>query len=700
MTNFDLRNQRVGTQYIAGRDIIIASDAIAAIEHRRNRSIMLDRVEFCWITSVLDKSLQNAAPIILSLEEQPDAVETPWKVGLYLSNTSLHPLSRSKHITDIYDYAQGNLLILGESGSGKTTLLLQLTRDLLGRAREDENHRMPVVFNLTSWTVKQQRLNDWLVDELNNTYHIPYKLGQAWIDNDLVLPLLDGLDRVPQKYRTKCINAINTYRRNHGLVPTVVCCQSSSYLTQEAKLLLNTAVLVQSLTRSQIDAYLSAVDGNSGMLRSAMIADPILQELAQTPLMLTMLPLVSQEESVQEALLRADSPSELRRYVLATFVNRMLHDPRITSPFTPEQLFRWLTWLAWQMSHHNQAVFYIERLQPDWLIGSRFRKYYRGSVRLLVGLLSGLILGLFSFVLPFDFNSKITDRLLVGIISGLIAGVLFGLSTNRPILQMFYGSAKWKETEKIRPVEVVVWSWASMLRSLFKIETLKSSLLVGLLGLITVPFFGLRFGAYSTIMFIGVALLVTGLRSGLSHQKLKKRRFPNQGIWYSVRNSVVVGLLTGISRGLLGGLILGSVFGSFGIVFGVEGGVCLGLMAGLSSGGLASIQHFTLRELLFLSKYTPRNYSRFLLSAAKYKLIYSIGGGYIFFHPQLQDYFASQVNDCFPTLHASEKQIQDIQPESGLKSKKPRTAKNTKRRQIHYQQRRRQILIKNRGRKP
>src|SRR5258708_27922951 len=51
-------------------------------------------------------------------------------------------------------------LILGEPGSGKTTLLLQLARELLDRAEQDETHRMPVVFNLSSWADrKSTRLN-------------------------------------------------------------------------------------------------------------------------------------------------------------------------------------------------------------------------------------------------------------------------------------------------------------------------------------------------------------------------------------------------------------------------------------------------------------------------------------------------------------------------------------------------------------
>lgn len=69
-------------------------------------------------------------------------------------------------MTQVYDDADGELLILGAPGSGKTTLLLELARDLLFRAEQDEDHPIPVVFNLSSWAMKRQTLSDWLVEEL------------------------------------------------------------------------------------------------------------------------------------------------------------------------------------------------------------------------------------------------------------------------------------------------------------------------------------------------------------------------------------------------------------------------------------------------------------------------------------------------------------------------------------------------------
>ena len=50
-----------------------------------------------------------------------------------------------------------------------------------------------MVFPLSSWAAQRRPLADWLVDELQQRYDVPRKIGQVWVDADQVLPLLDGL---------------------------------------------------------------------------------------------------------------------------------------------------------------------------------------------------------------------------------------------------------------------------------------------------------------------------------------------------------------------------------------------------------------------------------------------------------------------------------------------------------------------------
>src|SRR5260370_22635594 len=60
-----------------------------------------------------------------------------------------------------------------------------------------------------------------------------------------------------------------------------------------------------------------------------------------------------------------------RQQILETYVRRMLSRRGIKTRYTPQQTRQWLAWLARQLKQHNQTVFYIERMQPELLIGGR-----------------------------------------------------------------------------------------------------------------------------------------------------------------------------------------------------------------------------------------------------------------------------------------------------------------------------------------
>ena len=71
------------------------------------------------------------------------------------------------------------------------------------------------------------------------------------------------------------------------------------------------------------------------------------------------------------------------------------------------------------------------------------------------------------------------------------------------------------------------------------------------------------------------------------------------------------------------------------------GGLTIGLVVGLSLGGLFSLRHFVLRQVLCMNRSAPLNYVRFLDYAASRLFLRKVGGGYIFVHRMLMDYFAS-----------------------------------------------------------
>jgi Predicted NTPase (NACHT family) len=382
-----------------------------------NRQRMLQRMHSRWITGVLEHPSTSPTSFLLTLsvQQMPDAVKNPWKSARKEAYHTRPTSFTTTHIMDVYTDADGELLLLGDPGAGKTTLLLTLLRTLLSRAEQDDTLPLPVVFQLASWAERRYHLADWLIEELHTKYQIPHKLASAWIMNDQVIPLLDGLDEVKENDRTACIQAINTYRQDHGLLSMVVCSRTADYMAQSERLILGNAVVIQPLTPQQIDMYLARAGHEHTAIRYALQHDPLLQEMATNPLMLTIL-VHSYHESQQKTITGTTSFEMLRHRILEYYVDHLLqshnHDPRAThatrhtrrkrhrhAPASPQQTKHWLHWLSVQLIQHNQTEFYLERMQPDWLANMQQRQQYRNTaIRLVYSLEIMVIAALFSLI--------------------------------------------------------------------------------------------------------------------------------------------------------------------------------------------------------------------------------------------------------------------------------------------------------------
>lgn len=81
-----------------------------------------------------------------------------------------------------------------------------------------------------------------------------------------------------------------------------------------------------------------------------------------------------------------------------------------------------------------------------------------------------------------------------------------------------------------------------------------------------------------------------------------------------------------------------------GLQVGLSIGLIVGVLAALQKGGLFCLRHFAVRALLAMQGSVPWHYARFLDIAAERLLLQKIGGGYLFTHDLLRDYFAKQYN--------------------------------------------------------
>jgi len=561
-----------------------------------NRHRMLARVRAVWIDGFLAQSLLGR--------------ENPWPLNFDLRLQLVSPLSPDRSlllpanasILQAYDDATGELLILGEPGSGKTTLLLVLARDLLDRAQKDETYPMPIVFNLSSWAAKQQPLTEWLVEELNTKYQVPYSLGQSWVNTRQVIPLLDGLDEVTLERRSACIHAINTFRGEH-FGPIVVCSRTADYLAQPERLTLQSAIIIQPLQQEQISNVLRTQ--KLAPLYVGLQANHQLSSLVDTPLMLKIL-MLAYYEKPDEALLTKGSAEVQQRKIFETYVEQMLRRRAGETRYTEQQTNYWLTWLAQQMKRHNLVEFSIEQLQVDWLSTGWQRTLYQILFYLLFGVGSVVIIGPLLARIGGPFLGSI-----LGLLFGLLFGFLFNVRTER------------------EPIGVIKWSWRSegwRLGSLLLFVLIAGSTISVVFGLLS----GLLFGLAVILLLFMLLWLMRKLPNELDTYTYTT---PNQGLWRSTRNSIVVGLLFGLLIGAVFGVIVSPVFGVF-------LGLFSGLFLWLLLGGDASIKHIILRLLLWNAGVIPLRFSHFLDYAAGLLLLRKVGGGYIFTHHLLLEYFA------------------------------------------------------------
>jgi len=595
---------------------------------QRNRRQTLKRVRLDWIDGVLKQSLYHVARIEFGLQTKADAIERPLRAVVQAPDQPPTAVPTSTTISQVFDDYGSALLILGAPGTGKTTLLLELAEQLLDRAEQDENHPMPIVFNLSSWAVRRPPLERWLIAELNESSDVPKRLAQHWVESDQILPLLDGLDEVAAEQRQACAEAINDFRRDHGLLPIAICSRTADYEALGRNLRLRNAIVVQPLTRPEVEEYLERVGEPLRPLREALEKDPPFWELLVTPLMLWVAMLAHRDAPVTFAV--ASTFEQRRRRLFASFVDAMFKRRSAEVRYTPSQTVRWLSWLASALRRKEQTVFYLENLSEEWLPTRSQRWFSRVGFVVSAGVIGGMVAGVIGWLIDeLMFEGLIYFGILIGS-EGLIFGLSIGLVASFMDLQ---------PSESIR---ISLVSLSFRLRSAARIG------LIGALGLwLIFVGLGVALGSASDLLIFGLIFgLLVGLMFGivtlLIGDAVETRRKPNEGTFRSIK--------IGLAAGLIVGLIVGSIVGMIATNF--EGqnpvryqalivGSIAGVIAGLVCGGLFSIKHLVLRLMFWNNRSAPLHYVRFLDCAVERLFLRKVGGGYVFSHRMLMDYFAS-----------------------------------------------------------
>jgi len=563
---------------------------------------LLDKVQRDRVDPRLSQGLRRAIRVDLGLTEIPDVVQSKLRVYVELESGAVIEQPIVGSIKDIFERtAGGRLLILGEPGTGKTNLLLELASSLIENAKHDETLPIPVVFNLPRWTLgkRDRTLTEWLKDDLAREYGVSRTTADALVTQNLILPLLDGLDEVSQERRAACVDAINTFQHGRDLGRLAVCCRTAEY-ADIPKLELGAAVRVEKLVRADIEREIE----KPGLeyVKSAMACDPQLWEIIDTPLRLHVLYGAAQVEPSS-----GDKSGDPIVRLYARYVEYALGRDADGSPrkrTARELMLRWLGWLAAGMRRRSQSQFAFEDLDASWIPSKRGQWVARWFSHFVPGLVGGLA-QLFSVL-----ALVLVGALAVGI--GAVLGVW-------PV--------------GVRPVgALVVWLGTVLFGGL--VEGLDKWLASGLVfWLVAGPVVWMGIG-------LGVGLLF-GLERGLQPPPVSGRSAPNRAAQQSLRYALRIGL-SSVTIGLLGfGVLRLYVRYAFAprLLFGIV--ALFGVMLALKSGGWFALRYYITRLFLWWFRLAPLQYVRFLAEATERLFLIRRGGSHGFLHITFRDYMAN-----------------------------------------------------------
>jgi hypothetical protein len=543
------RGAAAGPARLAPPELAEVTEALAAAVARQ------------WRAELNLRRIHDPHPLPVRWEQADPEVVEDWDL---VTRSLRHPMAAPRlaggddEIADVFEVIPTRrLVVLGEPGSGKTILLVRLVLDLL--ERRTPGTPVPVLLPVASWNPTAQRLRSWLTGRLIADYPglakrlaTPVATGRgrrgaravdALLDAGLLLPLLDGLDEIPDAVRGPALAEINsTLSPGDGLV---VSCRARQY--REAvyagtgtptRLWAACGITLREVDPAAVETFLRRDAGPSQARWRPVFAvlgtaAPVAEAL-RTPLMVSLARTIYNPRPGEHAD-RLPDPAELcdeDTYATARDVRNHLFDAYLAAAYrnaaplsapsadrptyTAEQARRWLTFLAVHLRDNLGGTTDL-----------RWWEIPRAAPRALAGVAVGLVAGLAAGLV-----AATTPRL--G--SGLGIGMFVALAVALPLRRAVAG---------IRPASAV----PRRLRGL--LPRLVSGLLGGAAG-------GLLGGAAG------------GIGLGTAHGPLS-----------GIAGALAVGLAVGTSGGLVGGAVGGFAGG---LATAMTAGLGHGLIAGLVDG--------------------------------------------------------------------------------------------------------------------
>jgi hypothetical protein len=548
----------------------------------------------------------------------------------------------------------GRLVVLGEPGTGKTMLMVGLVLDLLHPGRRRSSKPVPVLVSLASWDPVSQDLHGWLGATLITGYPdlaAPAPPGaaggnafEALVDAGLILPVLDGLDEIPESARPVAIARINKELKPGEQL--VITCRTEQYQAAvspqdgQGAVLRAAAVQLSTLKFDEVARYLCndagpTAAGRWDFLDSLSTESPVRQALA-TPLMAGLARAIYNPRPDERARDLRD-PAELCGFADPAAVEAQLLDAFVPAAYQPTAGSRWTkdaeTWLVFLARHLEYTIG-----SPDfawWQLRYALPRTASGLGRGLAFMLGGLVGGLVA-----GLTAGLAGGLLAGLLSGLTAGLqtvlvagLWAGFTAGPVIGLAAGLT-------VGPVDGGAKTPARDMRIRVRVSSLVAGLTAGLA-------FGLAFG-----LAVGLAAgLAFGLVAGLggAPDNLARATSPRAVFARDRRSTLLLMLVVGLAFGLAYAIVFG-ITGKLvvplglGLVTGLGAGIGAGLVVGFTASWAQTAwpSYMITRGWLAFHHHLPRPLMSFLADAHQRGVLRQVGAVYQFRHIELQHRLATR----------------------------------------------------------
>ncbi|WP_204061624.1 NACHT domain-containing protein [Microbispora corallina] len=580
--------------------------------------------------------------------------------------------------------ARRRLVILGEAGMGKTTLAVLLLSELLREPQPGDP--VPVLLSMSGWDPAAEPVHRWLGRRLRENYpalrapDFGPDAARGLVTYRRILPVLDGLDELPDAVRPKVIMALNAASAVEALILT---CRTTEYLAAvgpAAGAPLTGAAVIEPrpMKSSDVISYLRdrlAPDQRADWtdLLAALKDDPDgpLAEALSTPLVVWLLHKVYVETRANPAPLCDDErlPTAaavtdhlLDNLVQATFAaappdddpyeqHEHDHPFRPRRAWDPEAARRWLSFVAHHMSATGTRDFRWWHLHRSV---SRRWSILVGGVS--IGLTVGVTVGLVSdavVALRSPHAGSLWDALLFGLAGGPVGGLVGGL-TGGLILERLKGYTLEPAYANLRrrgDVRRLAGQLALGLATVLPVGMIAAFALWRVSGVASeiggLALYGLVVGAIGGVTLGLNKWVTTPLTSDRPQGPLITLRRDLQLVYgRSLTFGTALGLAFGIAGTLVNGfsgLLRGA---EAGVAFGLAGGVVFTLTFGFT--GASSIYLVAVAMLHARGRRVPLRLTGLLEDAHRVGLLRQAGPVYRFRHEKLQDRLAHLYDQADP----------------------------------------------------